>query len=328
MKRFLEPILLIIVLLFLVNLLLNFTLKKIAVPGRDGYGFISPDAELGFYHNPSLSFRTQDKGRVWSDERGFRPCGTGNASADTVYVLGDSMIDLLVDNCKLPAAFMGGDSKDKRYISSGCMSFSTMQEYILLKRIHQKYHGKEFHIYVYTGNDLFQNTQGISTLPVIRETDDGFELISPEKTRGIPITKRFILFSIIESYFFGKNEDDPSYWHDLMYGYTLDSMEENLDEMLNKTAFVLNLINEYSTANDISVRYYIIPTSMEITSPNDEGAVKMARLRHAFIDILASHSASFTDLTPVINKVYEPGFYDPVNFHLTSDAWKKILGTH
>ncbi len=103
MKRFLEPFLLIIVLLFLVNLLLNFTLKKIAVPGRDGYGFISPDDELGFYHNPSLSFRTQDKGRVWSDERGFRPCGTGNASADTVYVLGDSMIDLLVDNCKLPA---------------------------------------------------------------------------------------------------------------------------------------------------------------------------------------------------------------------------------
>ncbi|MCD6578581.1 hypothetical protein J7L48_03830 [bacterium] len=329
------------ILLIIVFLLMSFNLFliKLAKPGKAGYQLTIPNSDTGFFHNSGMQFYDKKyDGYIRINKEGFRNSITkGNEYANATFIFGDSMLDLLYANRVLPNYYLE-KKYNERFINASCMSYSNIQEYLLFKKVYEKYHFKRAVFFIYDGNDPIDNFHESNSLPSIKGSNGNYIVEKPKRTKKQTILWHSILYSIYFAKKCNKIQNDPDYWNDQMFGYVYKMKDEH--EMFNKTAFILEKIIEYAKTNKINIKFYILPNIIEMPKEYSKSTLEnwqknninmesirkyFQKLRNDMSTTIVSQGIVCIDLTAKINELSSGKFYNKTNYHLTPEAFKILI---
>ncbi len=317
------------------NILLNLVMLPWIKPGKKGYQFTVPRAGTGFFHNRGLKFFDSDsKGFVSTNSEGFRN-GKTEDYGNAVFIFGDSQVDLFSRNESLINSFL-----EKRFgtpfVNASCISFSGVQEYILLKKCAEEYGLKKAMIFIYAGNDMFQNSQESLYEPWMG--DDGV-ITAPAKLKRDGPLWYFLLYSFLYSRNLQRKLARPDLWSDLMFGYQFRASRTDIETLKRRTGLLFERFAALAKEKGIKMRFFIIPALPEIdreitedlrkevfssAAELDELKEHLAAARHFISSKLASLGLECIDLFDYLKIRSSGRYYDKSNFHVKSCFYEEI----
>ncbi len=213
--------------------------------GDDGFGPIVLDKELGYDMNRNFSgriFRTPIRTGGYGERKGN---GVNIQEKEPIYIIGDSQIANFVASDYLFTNTLNKSDEGRYYINLGVPGYSTLQEYLKLKKIGLSSSAKVL-LFFYIGNDFVQLLDYPETVPgLIKNGTREYRIVAPNELAFPSIVNYSaigsILFPVFQNLRYRSRISNEKFQGLLTYEHYLEN-KEDYKETLDRYRFLMQQI--------------------------------------------------------------------------------------